>query len=610
MKEHLLQTLSTELIALAKYDEQGYPFWENSFFDKDTRAFLKKDFITLFNGDAGICYFFLCLYRTRERKEDLLLATRAFAHIAHCCQTTPPAFYCFYTGISGIIYLAIIFYETTGEQHFLDTAVLLAFQHMPGILKVPEMDLLSGAAGNLLVLTHLYHYHKSATLLGNIHQLLQRIIDDARVSSQGIKWDHHKMAYDSLTGFSHGAAGIAYALLETGRYFGYTGLYALAKAGLDYELQYYDASQFTWPDLRIGRQRYNLPRAHTWRLDIFKEGMKPVNSWAHGPAGIAITYLRYAAITGDMAFEEILHNCIQRCLQDIRTAREDYTLCSGYAGIAIVLEEYARHYPHLSGEIQAAMDQITTGAAALYNTTGSFNTFTPANREDPGLFSGRAGVAYMLLSDHSNNILLPVLPVNKNVKEDQYTVNAICMQVLGKYFPRTIAAIPHLPHYENVFSMAHFTAFLAKHLHTDTGAAIFPLECAALELWQQHKGYLCYYKKSTYRSQHAIVPENITAATTLRISDEVRLYYHMQHHVLLEMTPEGIHERVMEKLPAAILALLQQEKSSHELLEGIHSLIQPQEGFMATCLQLLSKMINAGWIVICPEQQQTSSIIL
>lgn len=601
MKDHLLQTISRELIALAKYDELGYPFWENNFFDKSAGEFLKKDFITLFNGDAGICYFFLCLYRDRKQEEDLLLATRAFAHIAHCCQTTPSAFYCFYTGISGIIYLSIIFYETTGEQDYLDTAVLLALQHMPGILKVPEMDLLSGAAGNLLVLTHLYHYYKSATLLDGIHQLLQRIINDTRVSAQGVKWDHRKMAYDSLTGFSHGAAGIAYALLETGRYFGYTGLYALAKAGLDYELQYYDADQASWPDLRIGQLRYNLPDAHTWQLHIFKAGMKPLNSWAHGPAGTAITYLHYAAITGDTAFEEILHNCIQRCLRDIRTAREDYTLCSGYAGMAIVLQEYARQYPHLSEEIPAAVEQITAGAAALYNATGSFNTFTPANREDPGLFSGRAGIGYMLLSPHSNNILLPELPLNKSVKEDRYPVNVICMQVLGKYFPRTITAISPLPHYDGIFSMDHFTTFLAKHLYTDNSTAVFPLECAALELWQQHKGYLCYYKKSTYRSQHTKIPGNITATTMLRISHEVKLCYHAQGYVLVEMTPEGIHERAMEKLPAVTLELLQQEKSSHELLEGIHSLIQPPPGFTATYLQLLTKMINAGWIVICPE---------
>jgi hypothetical protein len=584
MTNDFLYSIRDQIVAAASYDEDG-PFWETPYYDKASGQFLHREYHEIFNGGAGIALFFRSLYEYDKDEAHLKWAesiTRRILKSQYCKQ---PRFYCFYTGISGIIYLSIKLYETTGKKEYLQSAMLLAKRHQHAIAHVAEMDLLSGAAGNMLVMTLLYHHTTDQEILAVIHQLLDRIIGNARIAQQGVKWDHKKMAYDSLAGFSHGAAGIAYALLQVGNYFQYEGLTRLAKLGFDYEMMYYDEQSGNWMDLRIGAHRYNLPGAHTWDLSVFRPSMKYVNSWAHGAAGIGLSHILFEQITGEGAYSHFIQASVKSGLAHVATHREDYTLCSGYGGMVTFLLQ-ARPFYTDKPAINAAISDIAIHAAKLYETTGSFNTLASANNKDMGLMSGAAGVGYMLINilQHGNgdDILRIQLPTPPAQVPGAYTNTAVADMLFGQYYRRTF----HLLKDRNIncttLSLSDYQRHLDALMNDPFIRQVYEYETQLCERWKIHKGYLPYYKLNDYLLHNKPVPLTAATSSWCRLSDHVRIVATSFHpftlekedtvFILQELTPEGVLEKVIGRLPGMML----QQASEHTTPAGLVNAVAEQ----------------------------------
>lgn len=576
-----LYKIRDQIIAAAMHDKKG-PFWETPYYDKDSGQFLRREYHEIFNGGAGIALFFLALFELDGDKAHLVWAEKITDRILESAWRRRPKFYCFYTGVCGIIYLCIKLYEITGKDSYLQTALLLAKEHHFNIIHIQEMDLLSGAAGNTLVMTLLYHHTADTTIHSYIQQLLNRIIENARVAPQGVKWDHKKMAYDSLTGFSHGAAGIAYVLLQVGHYFNYDGLIRLAKLGFDYEMMYYDAATYNWLDLRIGAHRYNLPDAHTWELSVFKPTMKQVNSWAHGAVGIGLSHILFESITGEGSYRNIIHNSVKSSLVHLAAAREDYTLCSGYGGMVTFMLRAKPFYTDQQ-ELAAALHKIVNGAIALYERTGAFNTLAPANSNDMGLMSGAAGVGYMLINilqeGKGHDILNIRLPARYVPVSAGYTVAEVSEKIFGKYFRRTLYLLKQNNIPGEYLSLPAYQQALEKLITDPFLREVYTYEQQLCHFWQKHKGFLCYHKQHDYVANQA---SNPAYADVCGISDRVRivacafdpltLERKEMVFIIQELTPEGITEKVTGRLTAAILKQLREDLPPAVLIDLVAAL--------------------------------------
>lgn len=577
IKEHLYE-IREDLISVMQQDEKG-PYWMTPYYDKATDSFLYRECKEIFNGDCGIALFFIALYEMDRQEEDLTLAKKIVDRVLHTIQ---PRFYCFYTGITGLIYCLIRLYETTQEPAYIESALQLANTHRHGIVtNMKEMDLLSGAAGNLLVLTLLFHHSAEKAILQDIHTLIDYFLTDARISKQGLKWDHHKLAYDSLTGFSHGASGIAYALMQTGTYFRYDGLIYLACEALKYEMQYYNEKHSNWLDLRLGAHRFNLPGAHTWDLNIFLPELKSVNSWAHGATGIGIARKYAYTITRDEQYATQYKRCTERCKEDIKMKREDYTLCSGYAGmVTFLLQE------------KDVVNKIATDAIELYKRTGTYNTFTPANSTDMGLLSGRAGIGYMLIDiltdGRMKNVLQVQLPAPTHTTLHNFSTKAVKEILYKKYYKRTYA----LPDSANI----------------DLIKSVFRYEKLIKSIWQEHKGYLCYYKMNDYLNKAAaqLNDKMLLSATYIKASHITltNTTFHPEKPecqgmftVLIEMNSTGIRELCIGKLTMLIMRHLHQQRSAGELIDMIAEELSIDKQLMAgKVLSQLKELVKSRMI--------------
>lgn len=141
----------------------------------------------------------------------------------------------------------------TQESCFLDQALQMV-RPMASALRSPALaaDVLSGTAGIVLGLLHLYDASGAPWLLELIDLGIQRLFQQACVAPHGVYWDQSPQLIRGLCGFSHGAAGIGWVLLAVGQYVHNAAFSWLAEQAFVYESAYYNATQQNWPDFRKG----------------------------------------------------------------------------------------------------------------------------------------------------------------------------------------------------------------------------------------------------------------------------------------------------------------------------------------------------------------------
>ncbi|MFL5667359.1 MAG: type 2 lanthipeptide synthetase LanM family protein, partial [Ktedonobacteraceae bacterium] len=182
-------------------------------------------------------------------------------------------------GIGGATGLASVAYALTRVSQWLNEPALLEdarqavrFITLADIHKDNALDILSGSAGVILGLFALHDILPDAPLFERIVAAGHRLVQARTKSETGYQaWP--TLDKKLLTGFSHGAAGIAYALLRLYAMMGDEDLLAVAREGIAYESSVFVPEVGNWPDFRVEQQ----PSFMT--------------TWCHGAPGIGLARL-------------------------------------------------------------------------------------------------------------------------------------------------------------------------------------------------------------------------------------------------------------------------------------------------------------------------------
>jgi type 2 lantibiotic biosynthesis protein LanM len=244
----------------------------------------------------------------------------------------------------------------------------------------PDLDILRGSAGGIVPLLGLARITGSEAPLAMARRLGDRILAAARPFEGGLGWLAGVSPLNPLTGFSHGASGFAWALLEL---FGATGderYREAAQGALAFERSLFEPEEGNWPDLR------GVP------VEKFRERRGFMAAWCHGSCGIGLSRLRMLRHLDD-----------SRLLQEARIALETtlrkgfgwcHALCHGDLGVLDFLLEArsALGDPSLDAEIERQ-----TGLLLASFEEHGFLCGIPGHIETPGLMDGLAGIGYGLL---------------------------------------------------------------------------------------------------------------------------------------------------------------------------------------------------------------------
>ena len=334
--DHWLQQLNEDLLQECTYDGE-LTFWKTLEANKaDRRKSYYKADTTIYKGNAGIILYLLAVHYHNQEEVYLNLAVTTTEWLIKQVNRDLNSHTALYTGKSGLIYVLACMYEITKEEKYRKHAISFLYKNKRYFKDHYSDDLLSGNAGNLLVLDKAYQASGELWIKDLFLECVNDLIDNTFLSNQGIKWRYRPNFIDSLCGFSHGAAGIGFVLLELANAHQSSGLSWLGEQAYQYESQHYSKDFKTWPDFRIHPKKLEQPDLVS-NVDDLMRG-EEVNGWAHGGLGIAMTRLRAHVLTHKSEYKKEALNVIEHAVRkysDKKTA--NFTVTNGHASLSYLL---------------------------------------------------------------------------------------------------------------------------------------------------------------------------------------------------------------------------------------------------------------------------------
>lgn len=282
----------------------------------------------LYHGSAGIALFLAYLDDLVPRPEFRRAASRALSHaVAHTDRRRAGAF----QGLGGLIYVLTHLHGLWQDRELLELAVRLS-NELPGPIEADtHFDVLSGAAGLIPILLGLGH-QTDGQGLEHATRCADLLVRHAVADGDTLSWPPADPgeAVANLTGFSHGAGGIGWALIQLGGLTGRADYVDAGRRAFAYEARHFDESEQDWYDLR------NSPGGAA------RHGRHFANAWCNGAAGIGLSRIASWAALGknDEPLLREAHQALAATMRNFPRLMND-TLCHGRTGNAELFLRFA-----------------------------------------------------------------------------------------------------------------------------------------------------------------------------------------------------------------------------------------------------------------------------
>lgn len=338
-----------------------------------------------YDGSPGVALFLSALVRVTGSEEFRDLALGALQPIHHLLQNLTSVreqavIQKINTGggkgLGSIIYTLVRCSQLLEEPILLKDAQQIASLITPQcIVEDRNFDIMSGSAGAILGLLTLHQAIADPTVLEQAITCGHHLLNHRTVSSGGLRtWAtlNNKL----LTGFSHGASGIAYALL---RLYETTQNNVVLNAAT--EAIAYERSAFS-------------PAAQNW-LDFRSEKPEFANSWCHGASGVGLARLGGLSILDTDEIRQDIEMALQTT-QKLGVQEIDHLCCGNFGRIETLLvgaQKLGR------SDLSDAAHKQAAWAVCRAEINGSFQIFPNLFKGayNPGFFQGTAGIGYELL---------------------------------------------------------------------------------------------------------------------------------------------------------------------------------------------------------------------
>jgi lantibiotic modifying enzyme len=357
----------------------------------------------LYGGTSGIGLF---LAQAATRSGDALLRRTARGAlrqaVARAGDSAAAAPHGFYGGAAGVGAALVLAGNELGDAQAIAAgrALLLG---LPTDAAIPDVtDIIGGIAGTMMALVLAADtLSGDGALLARAGEFAERLLVRGERDGRGaMSW--HTLGYKraNLTGFAHGTAGIAHALLLLDAFAPDPALREAAAGAFAYEAATFDATQANWPDFRLlpgqppGPVSCAVARCHgapgIVRSRLFAEARGGFEVAAEIEAGLGTT-ARYAG-------------------QWYRAPNADYTACHGIFGLVDTLLDGVRSG---RGAYAAVLGQIVAYATERFHRDERpWPSGLLSHEEISGLMLGNAGIGhvYLRLGDPTLGSLLAPVP--------------------------------------------------------------------------------------------------------------------------------------------------------------------------------------------------------
>lgn len=331
--------------------------------------------LDLYGGLPGVALFLAWLGELTGEEQPTALARAALRSVQQRLEQGPAlaSLGGFGEG-GGLVYALTHLGALWGEPALVEQAQQVAERLEPLIAKDEQLDVMSGVAGCLVALLGLEACRPSARLRELAVACGERLLEKAQRLGPGLGWAT-PLARRALTGLSHGAAGMAWALAMLAARTGEARFHEAALGALAWERGQFVPEASNWRDLRQG------------------EGATAfMSAWCHGAPGIGLgrlgmlEWVDTPEVRADIA-AALAHT-------QAHGFGGSHCLCHGDLGNLELLQQAAARL----GEPGLTLRAGELAARVLESLEqGGWRCGVPLGLESPGLMNGLAGIGYGLL---------------------------------------------------------------------------------------------------------------------------------------------------------------------------------------------------------------------
>ncbi len=341
--------------------------------------------VDLYDGLPGISLFLAYLGAVTGQERYIGLARATAATLQRRVQSLESSVRSVgaFGGLGASIYAFSHLGAVWNDPQLIAQAEALTALLPERIAQDEDLDIISGSAGCILSLLSLYRCAPQASTLELAVQCGERLLEKAQAAGPGIGWLTRIPAAQPLSGLSHGAAGIAWALIELAAVTGEKRFEEAGLAAIDYEHSLFSPEEGNWLD---ARDPSTLARPRTGGSKAL------IIAWCYGAAGIGLARLRCLRHVDRPLLREEAHAALQTTLD--QGFGYNHCLCHGDLGnLELLLQareilnepQWKAHIERLSAMILESIER------------DGFLCGTPQGVESPGLMNGLTGIGYGLL---------------------------------------------------------------------------------------------------------------------------------------------------------------------------------------------------------------------
>jgi lantibiotic modifying enzyme len=260
-----------------------------------------------------------------------------------------------YSGRLGVAVVQARIARLMGDTSSLRAAVERGTQSAGPLKASRNPDIVSGKAGGILGLLALAEMSKDPRPMEVAISLGDELIALAVKRGGGLAWGPAEGPWP-LTGYAHGASGIAHALAELHARTGQHRFAEFALGALAYEHLAFDPAAGNWPDFRLEPGDPVRPR-----------GQYPTATlWCHGATGVLIALRRISAILNvddaQIGLRRARKATRQTLSLEIAAPTASWCLCHGVCGNALALVHGGALAPATATDVNLASGLARVGA--------------------------------------------------------------------------------------------------------------------------------------------------------------------------------------------------------------------------------------------------------
>jgi type 2 lantibiotic biosynthesis protein LanM len=341
--------------------------------------------LDLYDGLPGIALYLAYLGEITREDRYTGLAQAVLATSRRMSERDPTSIMSIggFGGWGGMIYALAHLSILWRQPQFVAEAEAIV-ERLPALIERDvHFDMIAGAAGCISSLLALHHIAPSDRTLATAVRCGDHLLAHAQRLSKGLGWIPEGVASKPLTGFSHGGAGIAWALLELAAATGERRFRAAALGAIEYERSLFSPADGNWPDLRVSEDSTSTTSRAKASFAM---------SWCHGAPGIGLGRLLSLGHVDDPQIRAEINAALETTLG--RGFGSNHSLCHGDLGNLELLQLAGLKL----GEPRWRAEAARLAAIILENIEqNGWLCGNPLGVESPGLMTGLAGIGYELL---------------------------------------------------------------------------------------------------------------------------------------------------------------------------------------------------------------------